>query len=385
MFTQKKTFVFFVHSLISDWNHGNAHFLRGIVTELLSRGHRVSVYEPISSWSLHNLVLNYGEEAVDLFHHHFPQLRSNRYETNKIDLDAVLEKADIVIVHEWNDHDLVYRIGMHRKTHQSYRLFFHDTHHRSVSDPESMKKYDLSNYDGVLAFGEIIKQIYLDKSWAARAWTWHEAADIRTFHPIESPIYGDVVWIGNWGDNERSEELKKFLFEPVKSLQLKGRIYGVRYPEDALQLLNDCELEYGSWTPNYLVPAIFSGYKFTVHVPRRPYVEMLPGIPTIRPFEALACRIPLICSTWNDCEKIFENGKDLLIAHNGKQMCEYMKLIMNDNKFSSQMAFHGRKTILEKHTCANRVDQLMNIYEEVNNKLQTRNPSGDVCNKRGNL
>ena len=26
----------FTHSLVSDWNHGNAHFLRGIATELLT-------------------------------------------------------------------------------------------------------------------------------------------------------------------------------------------------------------------------------------------------------------------------------------------------------------------------------------------------------------
>ena len=27
-------FVLFAHSLISDWNHGNAHFLRGVVRAL---------------------------------------------------------------------------------------------------------------------------------------------------------------------------------------------------------------------------------------------------------------------------------------------------------------------------------------------------------------
>ena len=27
-------FVLFCHSLVSDWNHGNAHFLRGVVREL---------------------------------------------------------------------------------------------------------------------------------------------------------------------------------------------------------------------------------------------------------------------------------------------------------------------------------------------------------------
>ena len=40
-------FVLFCHSLLSDWNHGNAHFLRGVVTELCERGHLVDVYELI--------------------------------------------------------------------------------------------------------------------------------------------------------------------------------------------------------------------------------------------------------------------------------------------------------------------------------------------------
>jgi spore maturation protein CgeB len=35
--------VLFYHSLLSDWNHGNAHFLRGIATELMTRGHEVHV------------------------------------------------------------------------------------------------------------------------------------------------------------------------------------------------------------------------------------------------------------------------------------------------------------------------------------------------------
>ena len=35
-------FTLFVHSLLSDWNHGNAHFLRGVCSELLARGRAVS-------------------------------------------------------------------------------------------------------------------------------------------------------------------------------------------------------------------------------------------------------------------------------------------------------------------------------------------------------
>ena len=173
-----------------------------------------------------------------------------------------------------------------------------------------------------------------------------------------------MIWIGNWGDEERSKELKEFLFDPVEQLGLRGRIYGVRYPSDALKMLKSCGLEYAGWTPNYLVPQIFSRYRFTVHIPRNPYVQMLPGIPTIRVFEALASGIPLICSPWNDCEHLFEKDKDFLVAQNSRQMKEYMNLILNDHSFASQLVFSGLKTVLDRHTCAHRVDQLLKICEE---------------------
>ena len=56
--------VLFCHSLVSDWNHGNAHFLRGIVTELQSRGVEVRVFEPVNAWSVVNLLGDAGEIAL---------------------------------------------------------------------------------------------------------------------------------------------------------------------------------------------------------------------------------------------------------------------------------------------------------------------------------
>ena len=48
--------VIFCHSLLSDWNHGNAHFLRGVVAELVARGHDVRVYEPRDGVERANLI-----------------------------------------------------------------------------------------------------------------------------------------------------------------------------------------------------------------------------------------------------------------------------------------------------------------------------------------
>jgi len=353
--------VLFYHSLLSDWNHGNAHFLRGIVQELKVRGHNVQVYEPENGWSLQNLVSEYGTEKLDELQRYYPGLQTNFYKLDSLNLDSVLQDADLVLVHEWNDHELVRRVGEHRLQH-NYKLIFHDTHHRAVTEKASMAAYDLRHYDGVLAFGKVIKNIYLQEGWTKNAWTWHEAADDSVFYPRTPTTYdGDLVWIGNWGDDERTAELHEFLIQPVKELGLKAKIYGVRYPEHALKALADAGIEYGGWLPNYKAPEVFAKYKVTVHVPRRPYVEALPGIPTIRPFEALSTGIPLISAPWEDAEHLFTPGKDFLVARNGEEMKQHLQTVLHDPQVAGELRSNGIKVINDKHTCAHRINQLEEI------------------------
>jgi spore maturation protein CgeB len=361
----------FYHSVLSDWNHGNAHFLRGIATELISRGHEVSIFEPRDSWSLKNLLAEHGEAPVKKFLAAYPRLIPTRYNLDTLDLDEALDGVDLVLVHEWNDHDLVRRIGEHR-ARNDYRLLFHDTHHRLVTDTDSMREYDLSNYDGVLAYGEVLRQLYELSGLANQAWTWHEAADTRVFRPWPpEKKSGDLVWVGNWGDDERTAELREFLIEPIRKLGLKARIHGVRYPEHAKKTLAEADIDYAGWLANHEAPRVFSEFKCTVHVPRRPYVEALPGIPTIRVFEALACGIPLVCSPWNDAENLFTPGEDYLVARNGEQMARCLRDLLHDEAMADQLALRGFETIRARHTCAHRVDELLAIFSTLNQSIKS--------------
>jgi len=355
----------FYHSLLSDWNHGNAHFLRGIATELILRGNEVKVFESADAWSYRHLIAEHGLSVVDQFHRAYPLLQSERY--TRLDLDEALDGVDLVIVHEWNSHDLVRQIGEHRARAGSYRLLFHDTHHRAVTAAEEMAQYDLTHYDGVLAYGAAIREIYLQEGWAANAWTWHEAADIRVFHPMpEIERTGDVVWIGNWGDGERAAELQEFLVGPIAELKLSAAVFGVRYPDSAREALSKASIRYEGWLPNFRAPEVFAQFRATVHVPRRPYVEKLPGIPTIRPFEALACGIPLISAPWRDAEGLFTPGEDFFVARSGAEMAKHLRAVLSDPALAAALSKRGRETILKRHTCAHRANELLRIYAELN-------------------
>ncbi|MDR7039967.1 spore maturation protein CgeB [Methylobacterium sp. BE186] len=352
---------YFTHSLASCWNHGNAHFLRGVLRELIALGHRVEAHEPADSWSLANLLADHGEAGLAAYRSAYPDLTSRTFAGTAEAVERA-SGADLVLVHEWNDPALIAALGRARKRGAFGTLLFHDTHHRAVSAPEEMAAFDLSGYDGILAFGAALAEVYRGRGWGSRAFVWHEAADTRLFRPPTEPVPRQgLVWIGNWGDGERTQELECFLFRPALSAGLPLDIYGVRYPETALTTLARYGIRYHGWAPNAAAPGLFARHLATIHVPRRFYVEALPGIPTIRVFEALACGIPLASAPWDDAEALFTPGADYLVARDGAEMERHLRALTEDSALRAALAAHGLATIRARHTCHHRAEELLGI------------------------
>ncbi len=338
---------------------------------LAKLGHVVRCYEELGSWSMNNLFRNEGEraiEVIDQFRHEYPELDVRFYNPREHFEDFLkteLKDVNVVLIHEWNEPFVTNSILALKKQYDFIALF-HDSHHRSFSRAGDILKFDLHRLDGVLAFGEAIQRIYLAGFGVRRAWTFHEAADIDAFKPLERSKEIDIVWIGNWGDEERSTELHEFLIRPTALL--KGRrvvAHGVRYPEVARQKLHSAGVEYRGYLANLVSPEVYARSAVTVHIPRRHYANGLAGIPTIRVFEALACGIPLVCSPWSDDEHLFHPGEDYLIANDGNQMVELMESLLNDHQARRQLGEQGRRTIHARHTCAHRAQELISICEEI--------------------
>ena len=71
---------YFAHSLRSDWNNGNAHFLRGLLRSLVEMGHDVTVFEPEAGWSIVNLQDEpAGKHSLMQFEKTYPALRIATY------------------------------------------------------------------------------------------------------------------------------------------------------------------------------------------------------------------------------------------------------------------------------------------------------------------
>lgn len=367
---QRMSFRMFAHSWTSDWNHGNAHFLRGLAQELMNLGHEVRCYEEEDSWSRANLRQEGSDteaRALRQFREAFPNLDVRTYRAGSGFAgfaEEELRGADIALVHEWNRPEVVNTL-LELKGKLGFKALFHDTHHRAYTNPKEILQFNLGQFDGVLAFGEAIRKIYIDGFGIKRAWTFHEAADTAHFRSLPGEKNADVVWVGNWGDEERTRELEEFLIQPAASLGSKFAVYGVRYPKHAQARLASAGVEYRGYLPNLEAPREYGESLITLHVPRRFYANGLSGVPTIRVFEALACGIPLLCAPWADTEGLFTEGDDYLCVDNGRAMEAEIRHFLSDERARQQLAAHGLKTIQQKHTCAHRVNELMAICEEL--------------------
>jgi spore maturation protein CgeB len=369
----KLSFRFFAHSWISDWNHGNAHFLRGLASELVKHGHEVRCYEERDGWSMRNL----AEEGADIaatvvldFRRAFPNLDVRPY-INDSGLGEFLVRelrgADVVVVHEWNSPEVVASI-LALKAKLGFRALFHDTHHRAYTNPREVLRFPLQEFDGVLAFGEAIRKIYSEAFGVKRVWTFHEAADTSHFFPAQLDKDTDVAWIGNWGDEERTRELEEFLIGPAAGMRgYKFVVHGVRYPDDALARLSQSGIEFRGYLPNSRAGEMYARTRISLHVPRRYYANGLSGIPTIRVFEALAAGSPLVSSPWSDSECLFRPGQDYICVTDKAAMIGELKNLLRDDEACRQLAASGVETIRARHTCAHRAQQLQEICRELEN------------------
>ncbi len=58
-------------------------------------------------------------------------------------------------------------------------------------------------------------------------------------------------------------------------------------------------------------------------------------------------------------------GEDYLVAKNGNDMGYKIAEVLKSAQLAQSLSQNGRRTILEKHTCAHRVDALENILKEL--------------------
>ncbi len=347
-------------------------------------GHDVVTLEEEDNWSLTNLVSDHGEEPLLEFRRRFPFIDHRSYvldgRAHLYDwLTDTLSDVDACIVHEWNPPDLTKAIG-EVAARRGVVSLFHDTHHRAFTEPWRVPQMGLEGYSAILAYGPTIADIYRSTVVGPEVLLFHEGADAELFRPLTRPKNSDVVFVGNWGDNDRDHTTWQYLIEPSRvASDLRFALFGVRYPPEVVTALRQSGIDWRGWLPNYMAPEVYASAKMTVHIPRQAYLEALRGTPTIRVFEALACGIPLISAGWVDDSGLFTDGQDYLAVHTPSQMVEALRWLADDSEARERIGSHGRATVLASHTCDHRAVELVEII----GRLRQEQPQSGVVESCG--
>src|SRR3546814_19302303 len=98
-------------------------------------GHDVLALEPEGNWSLANLLSDHGEEGLAAYRQPYPERRAQGYGM-KDDLVALVDGADLVVVHDWNAPSLGGALGLIRAGRGAVTVRFHDTQHRAAHDTD---------------------------------------------------------------------------------------------------------------------------------------------------------------------------------------------------------------------------------------------------------
>ena len=79
-----------------------------------------------------------------------------------------------------------------------------------------------------------------------------------------------------------------------------------------------------------------------------------------------------MCAPWDDVEGLFEPGA-LQVATDSADMQQKLRNILNDSAMAHDMVQRGLKSIRQRHTCAHRAAELLDIYHSLS--LGTENSS----------
>ena len=254
--------VMFYHSLLSDWNHGNAHFLRGVVAELLvARARRPRLRAAGRLEPAEPPRASTATRRSAQFHAAYPTLpqpasvRSRRRSTSTTRSTAPTSCSSTSGATTTSSA----RIGRHRAASGGLppALPRHapPRRHRAAGDGA---RTTCRTTTASSRSARCSATSTSTRGWARRAWTWHEAADTRVFRPLAQRPRRGRPRLGRQLGRRRAH--RRAARVPARAGQ------GARphapastasaTPSDAQAALTDAGIEYAGWLPNYQAPEV---------------------------------------------------------------------------------------------------------------------------------
>ncbi|MDF3056859.1 MAG: hypothetical protein K0R17_1074 [Rariglobus sp.] len=352
--------VIFGLSLTSSWGNGHATTYRGLVRELVRRGHAVHFIERDVPWYASNRDLNELPGARLSLYQGLDEL--SRFTEEVRTADAVIVGSyvpDGIDVGEW---------VVEKATGVTA---FYD-----IDTPVTLAKLRNGNagyisaaliprYQLYLSFtgGPMLAQ--LEKEWGSpAARPLYCSVDPAAYYPEARQPQWELGYLGTYS-MDRQPGLDRLMLEPATRLvDRKFVVAGSQYPGDIEWPANVERIE-------HLPPAahrrFYNRQRFTLNLTR---ADMIAAgySPSVRLFEAAACGTPIISDAWDGLDEFFTPGVEILIARTGREV-ERLLWSLTDEE-AAKIGHAARARVLAHHTSAHRAAELEGYLFEVAGTVQ---------------
>ena len=371
-------FVYFTHSLASCWNHGNAHFLRGVLRELIAcAATQVEAFEPGGSWSLRNLLD--GPRRG----------RSRRLSRAPIPELSVAHSTTLTSIVE-----AAARRRRRRDRARMERALARRRHRPSAAARRAASR--CCSTTRIIARSAIRRRSAPSTSTAttacspsARRWPRSTAAGAgatasssgtrpptracSTRRPTRAEREG-LVWIGNWGDGERSAELESFLLRPG------ARPSACRSTSTACAIRTQALDDARAGTARAIAAGSRMRGARDLRPPSRDRARAAPllrrraaGHPDHPGVRGAGLRHPARLRAVARCGGSVPARRRISWSRQTRREMErHLAALRDDPALRAALVASGLETIRARHTCAHRVDELLAIVERIARRARRR-------------
>ncbi|HEY8357656.1 MAG TPA: glycosyltransferase [Ramlibacter sp.] len=335
-------------SITSSWGNGHATTFRGLVRELVKRGHDVLFLERDQPWYAQNRDLpNPPWGRTELY---------DDLETLHERFASQVQDADLVIVGSYVPDGVAVGEWVQRQARGIKAFYDIDTPvtlaKLARNDCAYLAREQIAGYDLYLSFtGGPTLQRLEQEFGAPRARALYCSVDPELYYPQPLAMEWDLGYMGTYSD-DRQPSVDAFLLEPARQ-RPQGRfiVAGPQYPGT------------DTWPANvthqpHLPPAehrkFYNSQRFTLNVTR---ADMIAAgwSPSVRLFEAAACGTPIVSDRWAGIETLLAPGKEILLVGS---TAEVLAALETGEQERLHMAERARARILAEHTAHHRAAEL---------------------------
>jgi spore maturation protein CgeB len=335
-------------SITSSWGNGHATTYRGLVRELVRRGHDVLFLERDVPWYAgHRDLPNppFGRTAL------YADVASLQR-----DHAAQIGEADLVIVGSFVPDGVA--VGDWVQAEAPGRTFYDiDTPVTLAALARGGTPYlqarQIAGYDMYLSFtgGPTLDRLEREfGSPAARM--LYCSVDPELYYPEPVAQDCDLGYMGTYSD-DRQPMLEALLLSPAREwAQGRFEVAGAQYPDSIEWPQN---VRYTAHLPPALHRDFYNRQRFTLNVTRADMIQA-GWSPSVRIFEAAACGTPIISDRWDGIESLLVPGEEIFLADSPGEVLRLLRELPEEERRA--VGERARRRILSEHTAAHRAAEL---------------------------